>query len=229
MWSGIVPIFVDLCIEKKNFSGNLHNSNYKKTELESDSLEFFMNRAPTVNSDPERRAKWINAIQQIQVFEDINGHICVCNRHFGKKDLTSIKTAVPTIFDSADSSIENCVNEDDAVSQSEDICVALNQCLSEEATLLRSKVKEYEVKLPELCIANQKLLLKEERIKAAYEEEVQKGHRLSKDLDATKVKIQKLEIEIKTLKEGRTIAGEDADIDKVCWKSSSNNIYNKII
>lgn len=73
-----------------------------------------MGRAPNGISDPERRAKWIAAIKQIQDFENIHGQICVCFRHFKEKDITNMKTAVPSIFDPTkeiSEHAENCIDE----------------------------------------------------------------------------------------------------------------------
>lgn len=166
-----------------------------------------MGRAPSAISDPERRAKWIYAIKQIQDFEYVHGQICACSRHFEQKDIINTKTAVPSIFDPAEEISENCIDEDTDGDN--------HHCTCNETELLLLKIKSYENKNAELEIAKQKLILSETKMKAAYEKELQKRHLLSKELHAAKVKIEKLECEIESFKKGKSVSAENTDIENV--------------
>lgn len=172
-----------------------------------------MGRAPSAISDPERRAKWIDVIKQIQEFGNIHGQICVCYRHFEQKDIINMKTAVPSIFDSAKEISGNCIDEASGGSfQSKDTDFDNHHCTCDETELLLLKIKKYENINSELEIAKLKLIMSGTKMKAAYEKQLQKSHRLSKELKAAKGKIEKLEYEITN---GKTVSGENSDIENV--------------
>lgn len=171
-----------------------------------------MVRAPNANSDPERRAQWIEAIKQMQDLGNIHGQICVCYRHFEEKDIINMKTAVPSIFDPAKEISENCIDEaNGGIFQGEDN----HHCTCVETELLLLKIKEHENKNAELEIAKQKLILRETKMNAANEKESQKIHRLSKELDAAKKKIENLEREIISAKNGKIVVAKNTEIEKV--------------
>lgn len=166
-----------------------------------------MGRAPSAISDPERRTKWINAIKKIQDFESVHGQICACSRHFEQKDMTNTKNAVPSIFDPVEEISENCIDESTDGDNHHFTC--------KETELLLLKIKSYENRNAEIEIAKQKLILSKTKMKAAYEKELKKRHLLSEELNAAKVKIEKLERVIESFEKGKPVSAQNTDIENV--------------
>lgn len=127
-----------------------------------------------------------------------------------------MKFAVPSIFDPAKEISENCIDEGSGgILQSKDTECDNHHCTCDETESLLLKVKRFENENAELGIANQKLISSTTKMRAAYDESSQKCHRLSKELTAAKVKIEKLEREIIWIAKGRTFDSENAESEKV--------------